>query len=423
MWRKLTLMLTIVMFTGLGTAASASFPPHSHAPRPSATPARATAYFPMGVFEDAHMIAGDTAGFAIMLTDLKARSLDSVLFTNNDIAEDAALLDVADPLGMRIFMMPATDWNENWWLASIPASQDLARRAAAPAVAAYASHTSFAGYTVKDEPTLEDRDKIRLLTQVIHELDPAHPVTAILVGEDRVKPIFSAANLDILLIDIYPVAYDNPPCDLTMNGFGYPWHDFVSYIRFVATDRAPTTALWVILQTHSFDNWLRQPLPSEVRMQQWLAVGEGAHGIFWFTYSSQQGWLGLSDNEALYSEVTDLAQRLDSLRAILLDTVKVPDQFTVVGGAHPYISTLTSAEGRTFALAVNRDCQYAQLLEISSPAMAGDLHDVESGQVYRQGQPIEFQPGDGRLFEIISESFMPILMLSKESAEYRHVST
>lgn len=413
MARRLALLAVTLLVCGL--PASAAMRPWwaSGGAASAAVHPDIAGYFPIGVFEDAHMVGGDKATFEHMLVDLKGRGLDSVLFTNNDIERDAPLLEVADRLGMHVFMLPANDWNRTWWPDSVPATRDAALTAAQPAVAAFSGHPSFRGYLVRDEPFPDDTEKVVLMTQALRELDPEHIVTSTLIGLNRVDPIFQAAGFDVMQIDVYPTAPANLPCDFTLNGFAYPQHDFVSYIRAVTKSRPAAAPLWLVLQTHSFDagvHSLRTPLPTEVRMQQWLALGEGADGIFWFVYSTQQSWIGLADNEALYAEVTALAARLRPLRALFLGTSKVADRFTVSGGPQAYVSTLASADGRrTYVVAVNGACQSSQRLALSSTTLRGALRDLESGRVYQQGEPIEFRPGDGRIFELLGQSWLPFV--------------
>ena len=245
----------------------------------------------------------------------------------------------------------------------------------------------------------------------MRQLDPDTPLMATLVGLNRVGPIYTAVGFDVMVIDVYPFGLNNPPCDMRMTGFGYKTIDFVAYIRAVSRDRSPDTPLWIILQTHSLDNnrfSLRQPSPSEVRMQQWLALGEGATGIFWFIYSTQQSWIGLVDNPELFDEVTTQNRRLLRLRELFLKLEKTDYRFTVAGEHDPYISTLTSRDDdgddddqRLFALAVNRDCQHEQQLTINAPDPSGTLRDVETGRLYPSGEAMPFLPGDGRLFELL----------------------
>lgn len=387
-------------------------PPPEDLPAP-AVPA-ADSLFPLGVFEDSGMLGGNTEMFRAMGQDITAHGFDAVMFTNTYAERDAPLLDVSDELGINVFMMPAGDFNRSWWGDDVPADLETARQVARPVVHRFAPHPSFKGYLVKDEPRRDAMEKVALMTRALRELDPARPATPILVGTDRVGPIFSAAQPPVLLIDVYPAGYHNPVGDFTMSGFGYQHLDFVSYIREVTQSKPPSTPLWVILQTHSLNHdprfALREPTPAEVRAQNWLAIGEGATGIFWFIYSSQQGWRGLGDNPALYAEVSTLAQRVAPLRDTLrhLQRVAAPSsgQFTVAGAGDAYISTLATPDHtRFYAVVVNRDCLHAQELTIEPPAdsedLRGQLRDLETLQTYEMGEAILFSPGDGKLFELV----------------------
>jgi hypothetical protein len=205
-----------------------------------------------------------------------------------------------------------------------------------------------------------------------------------------------------MLLDVYPAAAGSGTCQLSMDGFGYPHVDFVDYIRFLARHKPVSTPLWLILQTHRYDSGdlhaLRQPTIEEVRQQNWLALGEGATGVFWFVYSSQQGWTGLRDNPELFHEVAVFAHRLRPLRGTLLGLNRVSDRFQVSSRGRAYVSTLSTADGSAlYAIAVNRDCDQAQELAIQAPTLRGALVDMESGQRYELGQSIPTNPGDGRI--------------------------
>jgi len=371
------------------------------------------AYFPLGVFEDGNMFGGDAGVFRMVINDLTSHGFDSIMFTNNNASRDAPMLQVSDELGFNVFFMPASDWNKTWWTEEIPTTEAAARQAAEPVVQHFSSHPSFKGYIVKDEPRKAAKEKVALMTQALQELDPSRPAMPILIGTDRVEPIFQAAQPDILLIDVYPAGYDNPIGDFTLTGFGYQNIDFVGYIRQVTRSRPATTPLWIILQTHKFGDGgpfsLREPTPAEVRAQNWLAIGEGATGIFWFIYSSQQGWKGLVDNPPLYQEVTSLAQRVSPLRETLLHLQKVEDQFEVEGDANRYISTLaTTDKQKWYVIVVNTDCTQSQTLAMYPSDLIGQqfnksvqLRDMETSEVYSIGEPVLFAPGDGKMLEVI----------------------
>lgn len=370
-------------------------------------------YFPLGIFEDSNQFGGNTVLFKSVIHDITARSFDSIMFTNASVERDAPLLDVSDDMGFNVFMLPANDLNKNWWPEDIPADEQTARSVAEPIVAQLGAHSSFRGYLVKDEPQKKYQEKVALMTQALQELDPIRPATPILVGKDVVGPIFNAAQPKVMLIDVYPIGYSNPIGDFTLTGFGYRFLDFVEYIRKVTKDKPDTTPLWIILQTHSFGDGeafsLREPLPSEVRAQHWMAIGEGVTGIFWFTYSSQQGWKGLAANAPLYDEVTTLARRTVPLRNTLLGLHKTRDIFEIAGVEQTflskpttYISTLTNEDESTFyAVVVNRDCLQEQEMTIHASSHTGHLRDVETGETYNLDAPITLQPGDGKVLELI----------------------
>src|SRR5436190_3423174 len=72
------------------------------------TPRRRTgSFFPIGVFEDANLLDGDTARFETMIGDLQSHGLDTIMFTNNAADRDAPLLAVSDRLDFGVFMLPA----------------------------------------------------------------------------------------------------------------------------------------------------------------------------------------------------------------------------------------------------------------------------------------------------------------------------
>lgn len=363
-------------------------------------------HFYMGVLEDGNIVDGNVDAFRTMLLDLQSRGLDAVLFTNNSSARDIPLLNVSDELNFAVFMIPAWDLDRHWWPEEVPANLETALTVAKPIVNSWKSHPSLKGYMTKDEPSLEEMEKVRLITEAFRTLDPTRPVMPILIGVNRTPPIFAAVQPDVLLIDVYPAGAQNELCDLKMSGFGYPNLDFVDYIRAVSKNKLDSVPMWVILQTHGFLDQLREPTATEVREQQWLAIGEGATGIFWFIYSSQQGWKGLRDNPELYAEVTTLTQRMIPLRDTLLGLQKTDDVFNVsaTGNYDPYVSTLQSADNKYFAVAVNRDCQKAQDLTIHSSSFEGQIRDLETGTIYDLDSPISFQPGDGKIFAFIPRS-------------------
>lgn len=363
--------------------------------------------FPLGVFEDGNLI-GDAATFAASIDDLRAHHLDSIWFVNTRAADADAFLSVADARRFGVYWY-ALELGETWWPGDVPATIERAREVVHPLVDGMAGddHPSLKGYNLADEPRLEQAEKLALAVRAFRERDPSRPAMPVLIGVDRAERLLPVVAPDVMVIDVYPVAGGSAPCAFTMDGFGYPGLDVVDYVRRVTSTKPAATPFWVILQTHRFgagtEPWsLREPTVAEVRAQHWLAIGEGATGIFWFVYGSQQGWTGLRDNPALYAEVADLAARTTPLRATLIGLRRSPDRFAVAGDADAHVSTLASPDGRRlYAVVVNRSCADTAGPAVVSAGLVGRLRDAETGAVYEQGEAIALRPGDGRLLELI----------------------
>jgi hypothetical protein len=387
--------------------------------------------FTYGVYEDANY-AGTPEDFAATVASLQARHLDSVLFTNNFTLRDEPLLGVADALGFRIVFGPHAELRAGLWPSSAPATLEHARRVVYPLVDHLQQHPSLFAYNVIDDAPDRLAPKIALAVQAFAERDPQRPAVPVLIGghDDVARAARPAAGLTY----VYPALEIKAPCDFSLplgpdgpNGThvpkglaglaGRPAADVVGdRLRHVTSQIAEGAPLWVVLQTHGGTREsdpasqdvtaLREPTREELRLQHWLALGEGATGVFWFAYSTQQFWTGLRDNEALLAEVTDLARRTLPLRPLLAGLRKGPDRATVTPEAplavpfQPYTATLLDAQDRAYLIAANRSC-VPQRLTVDVPDVRGWLRDVESDAWYPLGTTLPFRGGDGRLLELI----------------------
>jgi hypothetical protein len=378
------------------------------APPPAA---RTPTNFPLGVFEDANLLGGKIGKFKALIADCQAHGLDSVWLTNGSAERDAAMLAAGDEARFNVYFLPSYELGREFLKSKPPVSAETARAVVRPIAERLKNHASLKGYVLADEPGLNLKDHMVRLAEAFHEADPARPVFPVLIGTDRVGPIFEAARPDVLAIDVYPCGAENKPGDFTLTGFGYKDIDFVQYVRTVAKGKPREVPLWFILQTHKFLEpgqpfALREPTVAEVRLQAWLAVGEGARGIFWFVYGSQQGWKGLPDNPPLYAEVAAQAARLRNLREILMRLYRADAAFAVEGGKAPYVSTFTNATGRKkYAVVANTDCEAAQKIAVKpSAGAAGQLRDMETGKTIPLGEAMELAPGDGKVLEFVLTS-------------------
>ena len=420
-------------------------------------------YFPLGVFEHARATAwcidhnfSDPAScpqitrdytaaqlgmysddISVMTDNLSAHHLDSIMFYANSVPRDNDWWTTTDSnenniaFGVNLF----DSWFNN---PDAILTLDNAKELLSPIVTAVSSHPSIKAYNLTDEPAGDENSitKLQLMTQAVHELDPAGKATAVLIGLDRANAHLKQAGMDIATLDIYPYGANNAKCDTHMSSFGLPQWDFTDYLRYILKDKPANMPLWLILQAHrwTYDGQfaLKKPSPAEMRLQTWLAVGEGAQGIFYFIYSPfvtpdpDLIMPGLNAPEMWqnYDEIASLMHRLKAIRPTLLTLRKtitgtVPTDLggqdprliaydekftaTVDGGGDVYASTLT--DGTSFyVVIVNRNCNAesdTKEIRINSSTLTGTLEDLETNQTYSLGSPITFRAGDGKIFKLI----------------------
>jgi hypothetical protein len=340
-----------------------------------------------GVFEDAGMV-GSPSAMEAMITDLRSHGIGSVMFTNGFLRHQLPLADVSDARNFPVFaswMMG--DLQERWWNLAATPNIATARQVIGPMVDELKVHPSIRGYNLVDDATPDKNELMRLAVQVFRERDPARPASPMMVENDLGQLVFDYVRPDAFLTYNYPADETTTPCSWART--------FVDEIRYTTRTKAASVPLWLVLQTHRttfgpVGTKLRYPSAEEVRLQNWIALGEGAQGIWWFIYSSQQGWLGLRDQPALYTEVGDLARRTTALPRF----TKQVDQ---VSAGADYASTLTDSTGARYVVIANTSCA-ARDVTLTTSSLSGRLLDVESGQTFAFDEPIPIRGGDGRVF-------------------------
>lgn len=356
---------------------------------------------PLGVFDDANMIRGNRKRFKMIIRGIKKLGFDSIMLANGDVKRDRKLFSVSDSEGIDVYYNPISDLFSQCGMQSRIASIHRELN----------SYRSMAGYYIADEPEADKEivDSLYHISSYLHKKDSRKVITAVLKGMENADKIMRRAWFNVFLIDAYPCSANGGIGDFRMQGFGYPQYDFIDYIRLMKKHKPGNMPLWVIIQAHRLEEHatdlpLRQPVSSELRKQAFMAFGEGAKGLFWFAYTSQQAWTGLEDNHLLCKEAVELNNRLKKLRVIIKDCCKTQDEFSVSSknNAQTYTSTLfDSASRKKYVMAVNRDCRNYNSVRIFSDSDRTELKDVENQKGYRMGiSEIILKPGDGRIFEI-----------------------
>lgn len=370
-----------------------------------------TTDFPLGVFEQAGLLS--PTSFGTMIDDARVHNLNAAMIVNGFVASTDTFLAVSDAKNFPTYMGPQGDLNSSWFNStSVSVDIATARSIMYPMVDKLSVHPSLKGYYLVDEPSLSQKTKVALAVQAFQERDTNRFAFPVLIGTDRVGPIFDAAQPRAMVIDVYPYGWNNAACSTTMSGFGYSSTDMVDYIRQVIATKPIATPFLIILQAHQYGNGgsfsLRQPSPVEARLENWLAVGEGAKGIFWFIYQSYPagGLVGFRDNPALFTEIGNLARRVSSVKTTLLNSYKIADEFTVSGLSNPYVSTLSDGT-KKYAVVVNRSCSSSSI-SVDLPS-TGVLVDIETNTTYQLNTPISFAAGDGKILELTTSTPSPSL--------------
>lgn len=383
-------------------------------PRPSGSP---MSYFPYGVFEDGNTYGGDPKR-SIYLSDLrkfKANGIDDIVYTNF-----TPHADLSDQEGVNIVAAPLNLLNPQWFNNStVNETIETARSIAYPIVDSYASHPSIKAINIQDDSNYFSSKKLQLMTQAFNERSlPDRPSFPTQMDYDR----FIAVNPPVFQDYLYPAHVQNEACDFSpqtiLSRFVNNFAQAIQTTREMMDVERKQIPHWMILQTHGFTKTvdpaepdatkIRVPTPEEVRLQNWIALGEGVDGISWFIWRTQQFWIGLDQNTELWNEVVNLASRVKPLRQTLLTLKKydfpvytATSQSILSSKNKPYISSMTNSDkSKWYVIVANHSCS-AQNIAVSSTYSNSQLKDVENGTLYSNGQYIPFRGGDGKMFEVV----------------------
>lgn len=348
----------------------------------------------IGPYESDVTLGGST-GFKAMIDRVRPFGMNAVaLGTRADAGE---LFAVAEQEAFYLIFKTTYDLDRSWWDDAV-SNTGQAAATAAEAITAVAMPYLIA-YDLRDEPSLDDEQKLCAIIDAVRARDPGAAATTVLIGRGRGDLLFDRCQPDTLYLDVYPFIEESEIGDFSMRAFGYDDLDFVEYIRYFTRRAQADTPLWIILQTHG-TSWptydLRAPTPSELRAMQWMALGEGATGIFYFHWGSMQTWIGLRDNPELFKEAASFAQTVRPFEKLIVAWRKQRDWFSVLGGA--YVSTLKDTRDSTqYALVVNREVTGPKQVQLQAP-LSGVFTDLETGERYTSGASLVLAPGEGRIF-------------------------
>lgn len=365
--------------------------------------------FPLGFFEDGSITNSPTA-MQQLITFSRTNNLDSVLFTNNKVATQMPMLNVSDQQNFNVYFAPMDELQTQWFGSTMSATLANAQSVITPLVNQMKTHPSIKGYNLRDDITLPMSEKLRLAVQVFDTLDSTRSASAVFrPSTSNDAKVLDIAKSRSAITYYYPAKNSLAACEWGFssdisNDLTQTYRDIN---RYKVMDTDPTYA---VLQTHKTitghpSQMLRVPTLEELSLQNWIVLGEGSKGIFWFIYSSSQGWIGVKDSPALASKISEISARTKQLIPVLTNLQKTENYFRLAGTGNKYISTLVDNKtGKYYLIIANGSCGITQDLTVSSITFQGSLKDVESGQTFNLNTPISVPAGDGRLLEVINIS-------------------
>lgn len=287
-----------------------------------------------------------------------------------------------------------------------------------PIVQQCGNHTSLKAWYLADEPFGQVNSRLQKLKIAFEKFDPTRPVTIMGIGLTADRGPYQSGpllGLNYMMMDVYSIGRLAGPMDFTMSPFGLLTETFTTYVRkFLsqASYNPSTTKLLMLLQGHdtviqSNPNIYSTRLPSvaETYAQMFMAVGEGADQIGFFTWqarnpdgSGNNGWTGIENMPTQWAAMTSFAARVQPFKDLLSDTYRSATQSFTAGAA--YCSTLDGPSARKLLVLCNTTTSTGDFTITGSGAQAsGFLRNLETNQIIAVGSTVNLASGAGRFYE------------------------
>lgn len=184
---------------------------------------------------------------------------------------------------------------------------DVVREESQPALLAW--------YLADDTASHIGNDQLRVITEAIHDVDPAHiTVQADGVGSPPSSRYANYVNsTDAFLPEIYPIR------DAGDKGVPQVIADMKTIAADLERSGARRKTIWPIIQDFEGWGWPRFPTRAELWAMSYLAVIHGAHGITWYTYGGAGKNHGVTHTPEIWRDICELAGELSQLQAVLVE--------------------------------------------------------------------------------------------------------
>jgi len=369
-------------------------------------------FFPIGVWSvkgdfrpvDDFLFNPETAGayHQASFQDLKERGFNSVLLSYDPIGYTLdTILKIAETYDMKI-ISPMQHLHQviNQSNNQEVTDNDIIQAIENDSIVRLKASSAILGYYLYDEPLPGwiDFDVLSNAKNILAQMtaDSPHPILSCWNDEQHMNYIDDYLNLEVLMMDAYPIEDGDAYGDLSdyMPSYFYygddpmPFSDYINTVRSNHCD-AQDRPMWVVLQafgdleTPENGGYWRQVYPKEIRLQVFLSLMQGAKGIWYFLYESEYPYLlGLLDVSGQptqrLDEVIEINQEIQIISPILLKLKVNTDQSvlqTDSGEAKLHTHTYT---GKQYIFCVNTDVQApsAPVITLDKSALDYEVIDI-----------------------------------------------
>ncbi len=188
-------------------------------------------------------------------------------------------LDTAWENGLRVFGSCSWDLDKLRWNTS-----------------RFREHPALMGYYVMDEPSNSGHTiaQLREMNKIIEDRDPMRP--KFFIDNDPLEFPSCIPEVDIIMLDPYCIAGPKASLNRIVRD--------MNYARDISrrTDRGEKP-VFVVLQAHPYGGEaLTMPTPEQIRAETYLAITEGARGVFYFLFEEIDGLDGIHNPDGTFEE-------------------------------------------------------------------------------------------------------------------------
>lgn len=439
-------------------------------------------FFPIGVWSvkgdfrsvDNYLVNPNTAApmHETLFSDLENRGFNAAFMSLDPIGYTIdTLLDIAHKHNIKIISSMQhlagiiADSNDN-----PPTGEEIHNAIVEDSINLLKKSPAVLGYYLYDEPLPGwiDFAKLKEAKDSLLQLSGGnHPILSVWNDVQQMSYIDGYLNLEVLMADTYPISdstsegslVDYMPAYFSSYGdpddpstIGPATPSFSEYIEQIRQDHCNDNnrPFWIVFQSFGDDvqydadnpdaSWAfwRQVQPKEIRLQAWIALMQGAKGLWYFLYETESpvlmGMLDVDGNSTpRLDEATAINTQVNKISPILLKLDVVEDaQVTVNQGEARLHDDLSENTDDKYIIVTNTDYFNQQDIQVSIPKsdIGYEVHSVmnnitdENIPFTETATTIDFvaslDRADGALYHISAQAPLAIEMVSFTASKYHH---